>query len=140
MQLGVVPRGAGLAVRDVPEADAADIRDRAQRLAVRGREPAAADERRPRGDDRPPRVVDGRQAANGISAIMYLPAQYRIRWMSESSSSLKLTIWALTRHVRRSKAVFLVRGVGCGIGAIVAATKVVNPRTTATHKPRQRLL
>jgi hypothetical protein len=46
VQLGVISGVSGLAVGDVPEADAGDIGDRAERLPVRDRESTATDKPR----------------------------------------------------------------------------------------------
>ena len=75
VQLGVVAGGAGLSVGGVPEADAADVGDRAQRLAFRGWESAAADERRAGGDDRPCAVAAGWDMAPYVGLLSELPAR-----------------------------------------------------------------
>jgi hypothetical protein len=67
------------------------------------------------------RVLAVRHAARG-----YEPLPNRIRWISESSSSLNRTTCALTRYVRCSRSVLRVVGVGFGIrNALIAATVVL---------------
>jgi hypothetical protein len=73
VQLVVVAGGAGLPMRRVPEADAADQRDGAQWLAVRGREPAAADERGAATITRRP-AGPRRQAGSGSIALPVVEA------------------------------------------------------------------